>query len=70
VAVKDFPGRNRSGDRWRGLLFALLRAGTEADPATAAVLGALQAIAAARPDGITTRPDGTTAMAATGRPDA
>ncbi|MGH3165898.1 MAG: LysR family transcriptional regulator [Trebonia sp.] len=35
------------------LVFALLRAGTEADPATATVLGAMRAVAATRPDGIT-----------------
>jgi DNA-binding transcriptional LysR family regulator len=34
------------------LLFALLRAGTEADPATATVVETLRAVAAARPDGI------------------
>jgi DNA-binding transcriptional LysR family regulator len=34
------------------LLFALLRAGTEADPATATVLETMRAVAAARPDGI------------------
>lgn len=36
------------------LLFALTRAGTEQDPATRATLEALEAVAAARPDGITT----------------
>lgn len=35
------------------LLFALVRAGTETDPGTAAVLQALSVIAAVRPDGIT-----------------
>jgi DNA-binding transcriptional LysR family regulator len=34
------------------LLYALVRAGTEQDPGTAAVLDALSAVAAARPDGI------------------
>ena len=34
------------------LLFALVRAGTELDPGTRAVLDALSAVAAARPDGI------------------
>jgi DNA-binding transcriptional LysR family regulator len=34
------------------LLYALVRAGTEQDPGTAAVLGALSAVAAERPDGI------------------
>jgi DNA-binding transcriptional LysR family regulator len=38
------------------LLFALVRAGTEADPATHAVLDALGAVAAARPDGIIAAP--------------
>ena len=37
------------------LLFALVRAGTEMDPGTHAVLEALSAVAAGRPDGITSR---------------
>ena len=37
------------------LLFALVRAGTEMDPGTHAVLEALNAVAADRPDGITSR---------------
>jgi DNA-binding transcriptional LysR family regulator len=35
------------------LLYALTRAGTEQDPATRAMLEALAAVAAARPDGLT-----------------
>jgi DNA-binding transcriptional LysR family regulator len=38
------------------LLFALVRAGTEADPGTHAALDALGAVAAARPDGIIAAP--------------
>jgi DNA-binding transcriptional LysR family regulator len=38
------------------LLFALVRAGTEMDPGTHAVLEALSSVAAARPDGIIGRP--------------
>ena len=34
------------------LMYALVRAGTETDPGTAAVLGALRAVAAARSDGV------------------
>jgi DNA-binding transcriptional LysR family regulator len=37
------------------LLFALTRAGTEQDPATRSTLEALEAVAAARPDGVTSR---------------
>jgi DNA-binding transcriptional LysR family regulator len=38
------------------LLFALTRAGTEQDPGTRAALEALEAVAAARPDGVTSVP--------------
>ena len=49
------------------VLYALVRAGSETDPGTAAALAALCATAAARPDGLTAaRPEGLTAA----RPDA